>query len=362
MPDRRERSLGDPVTFRRGPALQNRLFCSPMTTCQSHADGGMSDEELRWLGMRADGGFGLTMTSAAQVQEIGRGFPRQMAACSDVHLSGLAQLASVLRQAGTVSSLQLYHAGKRAVTSSGLSPVAPYADDEHRARALETGEVYRIVDDFVAAAVRAEKAGFDGVEIHGAHDYLLAQFFDGSRNHRADEFGGSFENRTRIHRLIIEGIRRSTRDDFQLGLRLSPDRRPGTLAETRLFAEQMMLSGEIDYLDMSLWNCFKMPEEDGFRHRPLVEWFAELPRGDCRLAVAGKINSAAIAYQCLELGVDFVAIGKSAILHHDFARSVIADPAFASVPLPVTRSYLATQGVGTAFADYLSTMWKSGLA
>lgn len=347
-----------PLTFTRGPAMANRLMLAPLTNLQSHPDGTLSDDEIKWLTMRAAGGMGLVMTAAAHVQRQGQGFPGQLGIWSDDHLPRLAELASAIRAGGATSSVQLHHAGIRSPKDViGEAPQGPFADAETGARALTTAEVEQLRSDFIAAAVRAERAGFDGVEIHGAHGYVLAQFLDADHNQRTDGYGGSFENRKRIILEVIDGIRGATRPDFQLGLRLSPERFGIRMAEALELAREVMTGGQLDYLDMSLWDCFKTPEEPEFAGQPLINHFTALDRGNTRLGVAGKIMDAAKVQACLDAGADFVLIGRGAILHHDFAARVLADPAFASTSIPVTRAHLQAEGLGEAFVSYMAT-WK----
>ena len=211
------------------------------------------------------------------------------------------------------------------------------------------------------AALRAERAGFDGVELHGAHGYQLAAFLDPVNNRRTDHYGGSFENRTRVLREVIAGIRARAGCDFQLGVRLSPERWNIDLGEARALAADLMAEGRIDYLDMSLWDCFKAPEDPAWAGKPLIDHFTDLPRRGVRLGVAGRIYDAATARRCLEHGADFVLIGRGAILQRDFPARAVADPGFRSVERPVTREYLRSQGIGPAFMEYLAT-WKGFLA
>lgn len=353
-------SLSSPLTLPRGPALKNRLALAPLTNRQSLPDGSLGDDEFRWLTKRAEGDFSLTMTCAAHVQAGGQGFPGQLGIWSDAHLPGLARLAQGIRAAGSVSSVQIQHSGCRAKPElTGQQPVAPWDDAETGARALSTAEVEQLVEDFILAALRAERAGFDGVELHGAHGYLLGQFLDTRNVRRNDRYGGSFENRSRILFEIIDGIRRRAGRSFQLGLRLSPERFGLTLPESRALAQAMMGSGQLDYLDMSLWDVFKEPMDEAFKGKTLLACFTELERGATRLGVAGKIMDAATAQRCLDQGADFVLIGRGAILHHDFPRRAIADPGFASAELPVSAEHLRQEGVGPAFLDYLSTAWQN---
>jgi 2,4-dienoyl-CoA reductase-like NADH-dependent reductase (Old Yellow Enzyme family) len=337
-------ALSDPLTLRRGPPWPNRIELAPLTNWQSHADGTLGDDEYRWLTMRAGGGFGMTMTCAAHVQAGGQGFPGQLGAWSDAHLPGLTRLAQGIRAGGSVSCLQLQHSGRRAD------------------RALTTGEVEQLVQDFVAAARRAERAGFDGVELHGAHGYLLAQFLDAEHNQRGDRYGGSFDNRTRVLFELVEGIRAATGPGFQLGLRLSPERFGVTMPESLALAQRVLADGRLDYLDMSLWDCFKPPRDPAYAGQPLITHFAALERGGTRLGVAGKIMDAATALRCLESGADFVLIGRGAMLCHDFARRALADPAFQTPALPVTRAHLEAEGLGPDFLQYVASTWPNFIA
>ncbi|MBL8349343.1 MAG: NADH:flavin oxidoreductase [Burkholderiaceae bacterium] len=356
-------ALSDPLPLRHGPTWSNRITLAPLTNWQSHADGTLGDDEYRWLTMRAGGGFGMTMTCAAHVQATGQGFPGQLGAWSDAHLDGLARLARGIHAGGSVSCLQLQHSGRRADTAlTHQRAVAPWDDAETGARALATAEVEQLVQDFIAAARRAEQAGFQGVELHGAHGYLLAQFLDAEHNQRSDRYGGSFENRNRILFELIEGVRAATGADFQLGLRLSPERFGITMPESLALAQQVLAGGRVDYLDMSLWDCFKPPQDPAFADRPLIAHFAALDRGATRLGVAGRIMDAATAARCLDSGADFVLIGRGAMLHHDFARRALADPAFRCIERPVSRAHLVAEGLGPAFLNYVSSTWPRFVA
>ena len=346
-------SLFDPLTLQHGPAMKNRFMLAPLTNTQSHMDGRLSDEEFNWLTMRATGGFGLTMTCASHVQAVGQGFPGQLGVFGDEHLEGLTGLAAAIKAAGSIAALQLHHAGNRSPKELVGQPACPSDDPETGARGLTLGEVEQLIEDFVAAAVRSQQAGFDGVEIHGAHGYILAQFLSAEINHRDDRYGGSLENRSRIIFEIIDGIRARCRPDFQLGLRLSPERFGLKLAEIVEVARSVLRDGRIDYLDMSLWDFAKEPTEAAHKGRSLMSYFTELERGAVRLGVAGKIQSGAAAARALAQGADYVLIGRAAVLHHDFPERVLADPDFQPVDLPVTPEYLAREGLSPPFVEYM---------
>ena len=345
--------LFDPLTFAQGPAMKNRFMLAPLTNQQSHPDGRLSEEEFHWLTLRAQGAFGLTMTCASHVQRQGQGFPGQLGVFSDDHLEGLTRLATAIKAAGSLAALQMHHAGNRSPTDLVPEPVCPSNDPETGARALTTAEVEQLVEDFIAAAVRAEQAGFDGVEVHGAHGYVLAQFLSPAINRREDRYGGSVENRARIVFEIIDGVRARLRPDFQVGLRLSPERFGLELPEIREVAQEVMRQGNIDYLDMSLWNVAKEPLDEAFKGRSLMSYFTDLERGEVRLGVAGKVTSPAVAAQMLEAGADYVLIGRAAILHHDFPERA-RDRGFEPTPLPVSRDYLRHEGLSPTFVEYMN--------
>lgn len=349
--------LFEPLPLARGPAMKNRFMLAPLTNHQSHADGRLSDDEYRWLTMRAEGGFALTMTCAAHVQARGQGFPGELGIFGDEHLEGLTRLASGIKARGSIASVQLYHGGNRALKELTGEIVCPSDDPETGARALTLAEVEELRDDFIAAGKRAEKAGFDGVELHGAHGYIILQFLSPEINRREDRYGGSLENRARLLFEIIDGIRATCRPDFQIGLRLSPERFGVRLAEIRDVAAQVLREGKIDFLDMSLWDYAKEPHEEAFKGRSLMSYFTELPRGNVRLGVAGKITSAADVMNVINAGCDYVLIGRGAILRHDFPEQIRRKADYTSPALPVSAEHLRQEGLGPAFIKYMQS-WQ----
>jgi 2,4-dienoyl-CoA reductase-like NADH-dependent reductase (Old Yellow Enzyme family) len=341
--------------------MRNRMALAPLTNLQSHDDGALSDDEFGWLVKRASGGFGMVMTCAASVHVLGKGFPGQLGVHDDVHLPGLTRLATALRAGGAVSSIQLQHSGMRAPADLiPGQPVGVVDDPDRGVRGLSTGEVEQAVEDFILAGLRAECAGFDGVEVHGAHGYLPCQFLDVQRNQRTDRYGGNANNRARMLLEIIAGLRERAGADFQIGVRLSPERYGVDLGEIRLLARRILAEEQVDYVDMSCWDAFKQPEDPAWADRELIDWFTDLPRHGTRLGVAGKLTDARSARVCLERGADFVLIGRGAILYHDFPQRVI-DADFVSAQLPVSRAHLTNEGLGENFIDYMAT-WPGFVA
>jgi 2,4-dienoyl-CoA reductase-like NADH-dependent reductase (Old Yellow Enzyme family) len=346
-------ALFDHLQFISGATLKNRFVLAPLTNLQSQADGTLSDDEFNWLTKRAEGGFGLTMTCAASVEESGVGFPGQLGFHDDRFLPGLTRLAAKIKSNESHAVAQLHHGGLRALKG----PKAPSADETLGAQAMSLDEVRRSRDCFIAAARRAERAGFDGVELHGAHGYLICSFISPELNRREDEYGGTLENRSKFLREIIDGVRASTRPGFSLGVRLSPERWGLQVLEVRDVAQRLMREAKIDYLDMSLWDVRKQAEDEALKGRSLASYFADLDRGRVLLGAAGKIFSGQDARDLLNAGYDFPILGRAAILHHDFPKCIAADPNFHTIALPVSETYLRHQGLGPAFVNYMRT-WK----
>lgn len=348
-----------PVIFVNGSIMKNRFMLAPLTNTQSNADGTLSDEEFNWLVKRAEGQFGLVMTCATSVQHIGRSWKGQLGIHEDKHIASHKRLAAHIQQLGSLAVVQLHHGGMRASKEiTGVDVVAPSAVEKHGARPLTLDEVEELRDDFVSAAVRCKQAGYDGVEVHGAHGYILTQFLSKKINHRTDKYGGSLENRSRLLFEIVDGIRKTCGQSFLLGVRLSPERFGMELEEMITISQQLIDTGQIDFLDMSLWDVFKNSEETG---KPLLDYFTGLNRKDVKLTVAGKITSTVEVQQVLAAGVDFVTIGKSAILHHDFPAKVLGDPTFTTIETPVTIDYLRAEGLSDGFVEYMRA-WPNFVA
>ena len=292
---------------------------------------------------------------ASHVQRVGQGFKGQLGCWSDEHLEGLTRLAEGIAKNDSVSVVQLHHAGIRSPANLiGEQPVGASEDEATNSRELTTQEVEELVEDFIVGAERCEAAGFDGVELHGAHGYILCQFLSSETNRRTDRYGGSAENRERLVREIIAGIRQRCRPDFNLGIRLSPERFGILLGETLEFVQALCNEGMLDYIDLSLWDSFKEPNEEEFRGKPLMQWFNELDRKDCRFGVAGKIMTSEEAQACFTAGMDFVLIGRGAILHHNYPLLAMADPAWEPIATPVAPEHLLNEGLSETFVSYMS--------
>ena len=221
----------------RGVRLPNRICVSPM--CQySSEDGFATDWHLVHLGSRAVGGAGLVMAEATAVTPEGRISYGDLGIWSDEHVDALRRVTGFIAEHGAVPAIQLAHAGRKASTArpwddpaalqgagrtwEPVSPTAnPFSPSSLVPRALTTAEVHDLVDAFAAGAARALIAGFQAIEIHAAHGYLVHQFLSPLSNDRADEYGGDFDGRTRFLREIVAAVRVAIGDERPLLVRIS---------------------------------------------------------------------------------------------------------------------------------------------
>ena len=352
--------------LRTGKKLRNRAVVAAMTNKQSNEDGSLSDEEINWLLRRADGSFGIVTTAASHVVREGKGWDGEMGVWGDHQLQGLTRLAEGIRERGAVSLGQIFHGGMRCPQGlTGVQPVSasvnPTSDsDTGETRALEDSEIEELVEAFAAAAARCEKAGFDGVEIHGAHGYLICQFLGLQTNRREDRWGGPLENRARFLLNIIERIRQVTSEDFLLGVRISPEyNNIGVMLEDSLDLVDMLVKSGIDYLHISCWDCFTPPTHYD-DPRMLTEIFAERLANRLPMISCGAVWSTAQAQQVMDQGADLVAVARSAIGHADWASN-LGDLDYDPQRPPFTTAHLESQGLSPKFVEYMRA-WKGFIA
>ena len=328
-----------------------------MTNSQSHDDGTLSDDELRWLEMRAAGGFGVVSTCAAHVAKDGQGWRGELGVFGDEHLPGLRRLAAAIRAHGALPIAQIFHGGLRADRAlTGERPwSASEADDGPRAATAD--DLARIVRQFADAAGRALEAGMAGVEIHGAHGYLLTQFLSAVENRRTDAWGGSLENRARLLRDVTRAVRARVPKSFVVGVRISPEdfgNAKGLDLDESLEVARGLVDDGIDYLHLSLWTASDNTKKRPDTH-PLPLFRAAVP-ADVPLFVAGKIWTIAEAERMLELGADVVALGRAAIANPDWPAHA-AEPGWEPKRPPLTVAELRARGLSAGFVEYMRR-WK----
>lgn len=343
-----------PFSFSNGLHVPNRYMLAPLTNLQSHDDGSLSEAELHWLTMRAKGGFGIVMTCATSVMASGKGFKGQLGLYDDHHIAGHQQLCQAIHDNGAVIFTQLHHAGMRSPKELiQQTPVCPSDDMETGARAVSISEIHDIRDSFIQAAHRAQQAGYDGAEIHAAHGYLLCQFLSKQYNRRTDEYGGSMENRFRLIEEILQGIHDICGEKFTVGIRFSPERFGMEVDEVLTWAQYCVDKGLVHFIDFSLWDIRKEITLADGRSVSLLKKCLSIQKGNVHITVAGKIQTANDVCTTLQTNVDFVSIGRSGILHHDFPKQVTDTANFCPQELPVSPEYLEKQGLSGDFIQYM---------
>jgi len=308
--------------------LKNRIVFPPMATSFAAEGGFVSDQQIEYYARRAAGGAGLIIVEYCAVDPVGVAIPRQLRIFDDGYIPGLARLARGIQAEGAKAAIQLHHGGRQtSIAVSGHQPVAPSPIPcpqlGGQPRELATEEVRFLVEQYAEGARRAKEAGFDAVEFHGAHGYLICQFFSARSNRRTDEYGGDVARRARFGIEILQRTREKVGPDFPLLFRISADEHLEgglTTAETTVIAKLLQEAGA-DAIDVSAgaygsaeWTSqpMLMPLACLAPHAAEIKRAVSVP-----VIVAGRINSAKVAERVLAEGsADFIAMG----------RALLADP------------------------------------
>jgi NADPH2 dehydrogenase len=307
----------------KGHVIKNRIVFPPVVCFHySGEDGLVTDRNIEHYRLRAEGGAGIIITEATAVCKDGRLAPIQLGIWSDDHIPGMQEIATTVKASGAISLLQIHHAGL--VTREDISEFAkgPSIDDKNpRSQALSVNEIREIRDAFIAGAVRAKKAGYDGVELHGAHGYLLNQFASSFFNRREDDYGGNFERNLKLADEIIRGIRKECGGDFIIGYRLGAN--APTLEDGIRIAAYLEKSG-VDLLHVShggsLLNLPRTPRD--FEYNWIVYSGITIRKHvNIPVIAVNEIKTPERASWLIENDqIDFVAL----------ARPQLADPAWAN--------------------------------
>lgn len=326
-----------------GVHIKNRLVMTPMGVGLANLDGTPGDEMIAYYEARAAGGAGLIMPEICRVDDVtGVGLMRQISVTRDRNVPAIARLVGAVHRHGAKLFLQLHHPGRETYSSliGGQPVVAPSAipckRTQQRTRALEHDEVQHIRDEFIEGAVRAQRAGVDGIELHCAHGYLLEQFLSPYTNKREDEYGGSFENRMRLVLEIIAGIRERCGTDLPVGCRLSVEEFLGAMGvpegeyiDIRMgvrIVQELERAG-IDFIDVSCGiyetgatSVEPVSYAEGWRHDLIAA-----VRAGCSLPIiaVSAYRGPEVPERFLEEGIiDFAGLGRAWLADSDWGRKV----------------------------------------
>ena len=308
--------------------LKNRIVMPPMANDLADAQGRVTDQLIAHYARRAPG-VGLVIVEHSYLTQGGKASLKQLGVDEDRKIDGLAKLAAAVRAKGTPVCIQVNHAGREGSRDiSGLETVAPSAipsdGSEVIPRELESREIQDLVRLYGEAARRAQKAGFDAIEVHGAHGYLLNQFTSPLSNRRSDEYGGSFGGRIRFPLEAVKEVRRVVGSDFLVLYRLGASDGEGrgvTIEEMRTFAQGLTQTG-VNIIDVSGGLIGDAPEGmtgQGY-FLPLAEKIKQAV--EAPVIGVGGITDPAFADQAIREGrVDLVAVGRALLVDPDWALS-----------------------------------------
>ena len=344
--------LFEPLTIR-GITLRNRIGVSPMCM-YSYTDGFSNDWQIVHLGARAVGGAGLVIAEASAVEPRGRITPFDVGIWSDAHVDPLVKVTEVIKKNGAVAGIQIAHAGRKASSDQpwvsskpiltdnplgwqGVAPSAIAYNEEHTVpHELSLSEILAIQNDFRAGAERALAAGFEWLEIHAAHGYLLHSFYSPVSNKRTDNYGGSFENRIRFLIETVQAVRPVWPDHLPLTVRISgTDWTDGgwTVEESVELARSLKIEG-VDLVDCSSGGGVfgaKIPAGPGYQV-PISD--AVRNGADIMTAAVGLITAPAHADEIIRNGrADIVLLGREMLRNPywpQYAAQVLKQP----VPVP----------------------------
>ena len=307
-----------------GIELKNRITMTPLYLGMANADGTASDILVDHYREMGSSGAAMVSVENAAVDPIGMGSPTTLRTDSDEFIPGLQRVAKAIKSGGAIAFQQLNHVGRYAFPKEKWG-ASPMRFGDVNIREMPPDEIRRTVNSFASAALRVKKAGFDGVEIHSGTGYLLVQFLSSRTNRRANEFGGSLENRMRFPLMVFEAVRESVGPDFPVGYRFLADEwLPDGLHldETRIYARELEKRG-VAYLSVmaGTYDSFYLPDylvaekKEGYMVR-----FADGIKKALKntpVITAGRIQSPATAEEILSTGkADFIGL----------ARVLLADP------------------------------------
>ncbi len=313
--------LFSPISIK-GLTVRNRIVFPPVV-CFHYAldDGLVTDRNVEHYRKRAAGGAGIVITEATAVWKDGRLAAFQLGLWSDEHIPGLSRIAKVVEENGALPMIQIHHAGWITPETVSAEAAGPSTDEKNpRSRSMTLDEIRTVRDAFIEGAIRAKRAGFRGVELHGAHGYLLNQFASSFMNRREDEYGGTFDGRMRLATEIIAGIRKECGEDFIIGYRLGAN--SPTLEDGIAVAKHLESLG-IDLIHVShggsLQNLPRPPKDFEFNW---IVYCSTIIKKEVSIPViaVNEIKTPERAEKLIDdYGLDFIAL----------ARPQLADPAWA---------------------------------
>ncbi len=316
--------------------VPGRLVVAPLTLFSSNPDGTINEGESNYLKMRGTG-IGMYILGATAVSQEGIAFPGQPRALNEKDIPSLKERAKIIKDQGALAINQIHHGGMLALKEhSGLDPVAPSAEIANislkernlfktPAREFTSDEIKKVIQDFAYATELSIKAGYDGVEIHGANNYLIQQFYSGATNQRTDEWGGSDEKRMNFPLQVVDACckvrEKLNRPDFIIGYRLSPEEpfeHGITMTET-LKLVKALVAKPLQYLHISQWNFFKKARRGEGAGEERLKIIHNETKGKLALIGCGGLLSEDDLNRAVDTGFcEFIGVGGASMINRDF--------------------------------------------
>lgn len=327
-------SLFSPFMLTEKIKLRNRIVMAPMTTWSANPDGTISEQELEFYKRRSQN-VGLVITGCTYVTPSGIGFTHEFAAYDDRFINSLEKLAAAAKSGGAPAILQIFHAGNKAipelvpnndVISASASSVksGDFMKRVVQSREMTENEIQETIRAFGDVTKRAIKAGFDGVELHGAHGFLLQNFFSPLFNQRNDRWGGDLEGRMRFPLAVLQEVKNVVYEyatkPFAIGYRISPEESAtgGLRIEDTYKLLDRLISSGISYIHTSLVSIndsYPVESPNGPR---TIELILNHIAGRVPVIAAGKIRTPSQAQEAISAGLPLVAIGKGLVINPEW--------------------------------------------
>ncbi|MCJ7992783.1 NADH-dependent flavin oxidoreductase [Priestia sp. OVS21] len=331
--------LFEPFQFSSGVKIKNRLVMAPMTTWSSNRDATISEDELSYYSNRVNG-VGLVITGCTHVTANGQGFSDEFAGYDDTFIPSLRKLANAAKRGGAPAVLQIFHAGNKAVkelipngdvvSASAIESLAStFTSDTIVPRELSHEEILDMIHAFGETTRRAIEAGFDGVEIHGAHGFLIQNFFSPMTNQRKDQWGGTLENRLRFPLAIVEEVKKviekHATKPFILGYRFSPEESTegGLRMKDTYVLIDRLVEHNLDYIHASLDNVFTTKPVESKEEKTRLELILEHANGKVPVMAAGSMRTPDDTIQAMEKGLPLMAIGQALVMNPQWVEMVV---------------------------------------
>ena len=347
------------VFSRTNKKVKNRIVLAAMTNKQSHDNGIISKKEIEWLVERAKGGFGIITTAATHVSKEGKAWKGEFGVFDDIHLSNLKKLTKAIHLNKSLIFAQLFHGGMQ--SPQKLTGKIPLSASKINCEQSETGkcreassnDITKIIDDFTEAAIRCSYSGFDGIELHGAHGYLISQFLGTKTNLRKDKWGGDLEGRTKLLIDIFKSIKQNVPESFLIGVRLSPEiNKIGIELNHTLDIIGILKKLNLDFIHLSCWDVFATSNNFNKKNKTLTEIITDSHSDLPAIISTGGVWSSLDARRLIQQGADLVGVARVGIGHPNWANK-ISDINYNPKRPPFTSTHLEKVKLSKIFINYM---------